>query len=371
MAISDQMKERVSDQGEALSTMGFSLEGGRALATYDLTVEEELDIQEAVTYILGTTQIETAGLRLNRTPPLAHPQFPFLYASSITSIKGRGKYELVPSDPALEVPPFPSYALYSHYEITVEFTPRPYPVLDNTNTPQGTNCYVGPTGTKYFYNYAAEWLRYCDYEYQPKFDSITQVQGLMRFRTPEGTTQPVGPPPENTFEGIARMYLPDQMLKITWYAVPYRFVTSPNSVLAFYLGRINQGDWYNWKKGELLYVGFNPKRYTPPIQDIALFNNVPSTEKLCNLELVFIHTHRELGIAPSTTPPPQFVVGGHNLLPWMPTRKFYYATTRQTTVPPDPGTPSFLSFPIEQLFTDPDAFDAGLQPAPSGSPCNP
>ena len=51
-----------------------------------------------------------------------------------------------------------------------------------------------------------------------------------------------------------------------------------------------------------------------------------------------------------------WVVGGHNLLPWLTTRKYYYATTYD---PASPATqakwfPSYNSFPFELLFTDPD-----------------
>jgi hypothetical protein len=51
------------------------------------------------------------------------------------------------------------------------------------------------------------------------------------------------------------------------------------------------------------------------------------------------------------------VVAGHNLLPWLTTRMFYYVSSEGVPDKTDDTKwrPTYNSFPFELLFTDPDA----------------
>jgi hypothetical protein len=159
---------------------------------------------------------------------------------------------------------------------------------------------------------------------------------------------------------VAQMPLPNETIKIIWYRVPYRYVKSANSYLNRFRFRVNQKAWENYGPGELLYAGYTPRRFSPPIVglDPAWESGVFSTEKLCDITLEFIRTSREAETIPSTTLPPysdtnrSWVMAGHNLLPHFRDRKFYYASVNNAD--PTKQFPMFLSFPLELLFVDPD-----------------
>ena len=122
--------------------------------------------------------------------------------------------------------------------------------------------------------------------------------------------------------------------------MPYRYLTSVNSYLNYYGGYINQNAWMNWKPGELLYMGYKPIRYTPPVQGLVQLNTgssgyVNSSEKWCDIELTFLRTSRKLSNAAEkygSLRNGNWIQAGHNLLPWAGDRKFHYAT-RQAAGP--------------------------------------
>jgi hypothetical protein len=334
------------------------MEGGRAVSAYFLVAPQPADLQSAIIQILGTTQFAaTATGKLARTPPLAHPLYPWLYASSILDIKGVGTYTLTNAEPTLEVPPLPQFALYAQYKFTIEFKPRPYPIVtDDTIQEISTGSWYPETGAGTSiqnFSYAAEWARFVDFTVTPLDDYVTQQVGQMRFVT--GGT---GTPNANTatYTGSPRLFIPNQVIKFIWYGVPYRYMSSPNSYITRWTGRINQNAWgTTYPSGSLLYHSFKPTLYTPPVQkevtDMYSGQSVFSTEKLMNLELEFIWTTRTTSDPPTgpTSGNLNYVIYGHNALPWHADRLFHYA---ESAVAPNP--PSFLSFPIEVLFSDPD-----------------
>jgi len=345
-------------ESEAPSTAGASVDGGRAVSTFLLEEPTADDLQNAINELLGGTTYASTGFKMQRTPPKAHPTFPFWYASNIPSIRGVGEFTLEDADPALEVPTIPQYALYEDYWFTVEFTPRPYPVGLDEDISVASGSWYDEGGTSRSFQYAKEWLRYTDYEYVPQFDNVSAQQGQMVFESTDAANK-------KGFLGSPRMFLPNQILKFWWFQVPYRYVTSANSYITKWVGRINQNAWYNWKPGQLLYLSYSPKRYSPPIplEDDFWEGSFLTTQKLCNIEFTFLYTNRPataLAAAPTNR---HYVQAGHNLLPWFQTRKFYYAKSVASTALGIPGDiPANLSFPIELLFTDPDAAGAYAPP---------
>ena len=122
-------------------------------------------------------------------------------------------------------------------------------------------------------------------------------------------------------------------------------------------------------------MGYNAVPYTPPVPAIVWqsalstvpggpqpIGGVPTTEKLCNIELHFFYVKRiatDLPFAGIFDPSGgNYVAQGHNLLPYMGDRQYHYAVSTGGAVGGvnlPAGVPSFYSFPAECLFYDPDA----------------
>lgn len=342
------------------STAGFSYDGGKAVVPLYLEEPAVEDIYTAIEELLGTTSLETGDGKLNRTLPIAHPLYTWLFVSNISNIQGLGQYTKESASEELEAPSLPFFAFYDWYEFMVEFAPRAYRITSDANIPMLNGSWYDDTGNQQQFEYFPEWLRYTDWEYVPAFEALKAQGGQYVFK---GSSCASG----RSYIAMPRMYLPNMILKFRWYQVPYRYIYSANSYLDRWIGRINQNDWYEWEAGELLYLGFNAKRYTPPIPNKdAIFPGAISAEKLCDIELSFLRTKRtasDLLTAPSNQ---NFIQKGHNLLPWLVDRKFHYAQTNpeidpsQVCTTPSP-TPSFFSFPLEVMFTDPDS-TAGFTP---------
>jgi hypothetical protein len=321
------------------------------------------DIPIAITQIIGGVSTDIGDGHLSRELPLAHPFFPWLYASGTPTIKGFGQGYQANSLPTLEAAPFPQFTAYPNYEFDVGFESRPYVIAGDSSVPKvNLDFYDTLGGHQTTFQAAAEWVRYTDWWYERKFDSITCRQGFFALRSQIATFNGQTSVP---FADMPRLFLPDSLLKIVWYQVPYRYITSTNSYIDGLVGTINQNDFTNWKVGKLLYIGYTAHRYTPPVQRIdQVFTGssgfIFSAEKWCDVEFLFLYTRRKLstsGELLNNIGNPNNVQAGWNLLPWMVDRNFHYGTT----VGPNPDTdptkwrPLFQSAEFALLFTDPDA----------------
>lgn len=325
------------------------------------------DVPAAITEILGGVNTAAGDGRLKRTLPIAHPFFPWMYASGINPVRGLGQAYKFPSQPQLEAPPLPDFSAYPNYEFTVEFTPRPYVIAQDASVPLLQN--------KTFYNtanaaqtvfFAGEWVRFANWWYERKFESLTARQGFMKFRSQNAT----GPPNVQsvTYADMPRLFMPDSILHIIWHQVPYRYIYSTNSYIDNLIGYINQNAWTVWNPGELLYIGYTAIPYTPPVQQLdaqytGTTGSIYSAEKWVDVNMMFLRTKRNLNSNNellNSTGNRNWIQAGWNLLPWLGDRNFHYATT----VGPSPDTdatkwrPLFQSTEFGLLFTDPDAVGA-------------
>ena len=357
------------------STAGFNTRTGRATmslflrvnmtatAGYTGSVLNEdtnvfpIDLLSAPQTILGgvNTDISADG-RLNRVLPFAHPQWPFLYANNIANVHGIGAPTLVTSISPLEATPMPAFALYPVYEFVVEFTNRDYAVLPDEDMETQELTWTDVDKAELTATVAWEWLRYTYYQSNPQNDWITASIGNgFTFQTFSGA-EPKGA----VYAGMPRVLLPNEVIKLTWTQVPYRYYSSPNSFLRRFRGRINQFAWYDWDVGELLYLNCNPIRYTPPILQAANWLLGSTTvEKWCDMEMYFLATRRD-GVDLPTPANANFIAAGHNLVPWQQNNLFYYAANATSLFP------QFTSFPFELLFTDPDIGE--ISPGDAGNP---
>jgi hypothetical protein len=351
--------EKTQPDGISPCSAGFSLEGGRALGVYLLggvTLEE---LQTAVTDVVGETDITPGDGRVQRTPMAAHPMWPWLYADSITEIRGigvTGENQLAGEE--LEAPTLlDNYADYTNWRFTVEFKSKPYPVSPDSAITFSTVNYYNPDGSgPLSFSCPNEFDRYAWLEYIAKDDNnIAAKNGQMQFITT--ITSACAP---KTCAFSPSMYLPDMYMKLYWYGIPYRYITSPSSYIVQYRGYINQNAMticgQDFTPGQLLYLHFSAKPYTPPVQGEALWvSGIMTAEKLCNVEMTFLRTDRIGSDLPTPPTNKNFIMGGHNLLPWLTTRQFYYAqSVPKIGCGATPSTPAYYSAPLEALQLDPD-----------------
>lgn len=346
----------------------FTLDGGGKQATYWLTPSGPQDCLDAIVEILGTTSVEVGSGKLQRTLPKSHPQYPWLYASAINSIKGHGispqdlDADLQDANTDLECEPITDrYVLYREYAYQITFTPRPFALVGDDEISFYDGSWYNYDGVLEEFQFVDEWTRYTVFTETPTMDFVTATQGQMTFRTQTGgTVAPNG----TAYAASPRMYLPNKTLKCMWMGVPYRYVTSINSFLAQALGTINQNEWNGYPAGTLLFMGVTPTPYTPVVPELVPWattegTTVQSTERLANLELTWLYTTRGDRSYDLPTVAPggnrNHIVAGHNLMPFLVNRRFLYSASTGQVGGTPADTPSWLSYPHERLFGDPDA----------------
>ena len=357
--------EDVGDGPTEISTAGFMLEGTKTRRAWQITPASPSDLTNSLTDVLGAVDYNPSGTgKLTRTLPLADPFFPWAFASAIPALEGYGRATQVQADPALEAPPFPSVAYWDRYRIAVESMSRPFPVSpDSRINSISDGKWFPETGggtTPVTFTYATEQMRYCTWDMQPEADYVTQQKGQMVFSSSDVFNNA-------SLNAMPRGWLQTQRLVVTWYQVPLRLVTSANSFLVRFLGRVNQNPvvlpyGLTCSPGQMLYLNFGIKPYTPPVQNVVALGtgyNVVSTEKFVNIEMHFLYTNRSNISPPASAPTNKNFVyqGGHNCLVGPDFQPRYAITTSNPPVyvPPYPNQPAWLSGPLEVLWTDPDS----------------
>lgn len=346
---------------------GFSFESARATLPYYCKPDS---LENNLKIILGSVIPDGVG-GLSRGLPSAHPRYTWLYASNVNTIESFGHHDgtnrsaRVTTETYLEAPPITnSYMKYLVDEYTIEFTPRPYALIDDSSIRAETETITwqdqNDSTTTITVN--KEWLRYTDFVFEPAAEFITANQGQMVFVRDDSDIDPAPSGTSNLPHGVAltgfpKILLNKSIIKFTWFQVPYSFVVSANSRLFSYAGMVNQLDWYGVPKGELLYMGFSAKRYVPPVPERVMWPGGAafSTAKVCDIEMTFLRVKRTTPAAP-TPSKIRWVAKGHNLHPWFGTREYFYV------IMPDPAAlndeskwrPTYESAPFQMLFVDPD-----------------
>ncbi len=338
------------------------------------------DVRSKVVQLIGTTRVfgdaPVAGPsgvgRTVRILPQAHPLFPEQLVAGVTVDPVEVEFQQVATLFAdnREAPVPDGTVLWEAYKFTVTYTQRPFNVIRDDLITSTVISWFQEDGTETAVRVWPEWRRFCDSWAVPRTDALIAKVGQMRFRTagPESATNPFNV----KYPGKPVRFLPNEDVFVKWYAVPNRYIKSERSFIRKYRNYINQYpidlDCGTFGHGELLYIGYDAERFTPPVAglDPAFFEGVPAADKLCNITLKFISTTRAGSNLPADTvvdgklfPSPLFalnknwLMAGHNLLPWFQTRKYYYVTT-DTGNDPKNWAPTFLSFPFQMLFKDPD-----------------
>jgi hypothetical protein len=403
------LDEAIDSVGPAVDSV--SPEDGMVTRTWrtplDKAVTDFQDVIDTENFFVGGTATavnQAAPGKLARTVPAADPAHTTWFCRKVNSVRGFVSQKLVtggftigqarvPRGGLEQFGPLqtPNYALYPLWEFNVSYGPRVYPVaLDSQINVYSEDPLTGRANTFYWpdrstdspYLYADEWKRFmAGPHFTAQNDFLTAQQGSLVFRC-DGGVSPNG----FAFTGMPRVHLRTSIVTFDWFGVPYRYVSSPNSYLDRFRGLVNQYPWFEsptdpakkmFGPGSLLYLNYEPTEFSPPLAslDVIFAGNqqggpVPAqilgSPRLCNIRLIFLHTRRKAKNPPTGLPWKGDVVDGHNAQPWLrDPGSFYYTTTPdldKNNINPLLWKPPFPSFPVEILFTDPDA------PQPAGFP---
>jgi len=287
--------------GNSRATMTFMIDGAD-LASNGLGV-----LTQFCNQVLGTSFIalDDAGDPVNgslsRYSPMAHPQWGWLYADRISSVRGIGPRRNDPDDPASILASWrtfsaaslqltaPYFAVYNQYEVTVEFSPLKYRPLsdvmmdaldknsggaykirqlqDNPDPEFDPTRYYKDNGQSNQVNGSPyrEYKRYTSFTTETSAEYMTMKGGAYQFQSDYNGKDNNGDPDGSlNINGVeiagfyGKILVPKTTIKLTWHEVPYDFVdpTQDASVNIYEgLGRVNQNPFYGFAPGELLFTG--------------------------------------------------------------------------------------------------------------------
>lgn len=349
-------------------------------------------MSDTLGYVVTSTHDPNSNdaYKILRYNPKRHPAFPYMYASQMSNLSGSGMasstlQDAISSAPIYTSAPITSQTrIYNNNKFKVTFSTKPYNVLEQSVVPIGNGSYYPPisNGQPYTnqveYTYAMEWCRNTSYTLTPQNNSISSPSGSMIFPAlgsagPPATFPILNAPPKS--------YLPDAVLTMTVFGVPYAYITDNNSFISYgggivgselnsgiymnqtFLGCINQNDWFNWPAGSLLFVNYSTKIYNQPYASITNIGTLNAGgewdeyAKLCDVTLTFLYTNRNIG-TPVTPPYGNWIAKGWNLQPYFaPTNDFYFRTWEYVCANyptmPNKQYPAWPSAPFELLLTDP------------------
>ena len=393
----------IAVDGESRSTLVYIVNG----PSRNDDLQNPLDV--FCQRLLGSVKINETNGSLIRKPPMTHPQYRWLYADRISSIKGIGPKRIDPNDNTSElfgfrtdatsswqyVPPY--YCVYEKYEIVVEFSSRSYlPIDDHTmdlleiKSPGLYKITSAETGgipdNKYFKDDGSEgevtgtpfreYRRFVSYTTETSAEYLTFKAGAYMF---DSDVEEIKDVPVAGFFG--KILIPKITVKLTWHMVPYYFIdpksTEGTNVFEG-IGRVNQKQFFGFNPGELLFTGFTnvPK---PKAQFVDVTYNegdvseigLPDINQLMNVDITFnflyipIFSYNVAGgrypSEPSGVINPgnkSYINAGHNLGPANFNKK-YYPVVSKDPVPTPPTlpiearfrkSPVYASYPFELMF---------------------
>lgn len=356
------------------STSSFGPDGG--VATMDFIVSRSglnLFLEE----ILGKATIQATDAngnltgRLVRTIPLAHPEFNWLYASKVDRVVGIGAAGAKDAEDSIvsltddlerNMPKF--FVVYEKYRVSVTFESRPYLLINDTQmTPYWNQVsYYSPTGGGKNYRDYAEYLRYTRIKYEPNAQLLPSNNGSFFLHSPDlpgGLPQPI-----SQANGAGpRITVVKNAVKITWFYVPYKMVTSKTIQQAY--GRVNyqsSGNFFGFPDGSLLFLGMEINDYPGPTPtktiDLNAITESVYDNKYCDITFVFeqFEVAQEMQADIPGGVPGWVVPKHHNMLPHSGLMRYCYCCNSND---PATGQPIYYSYDMRRLFLYRETIPAG------------
>lgn len=309
--------EYISQAG-ATSQFQFGADSTQAsmtIETYWRDFENSALNTSVIPNILGFSRRSDVSTQLDRTPPVAHPIFTWLYAtgiSGVTGIKPLGK--VARSDGY--------YTQYQRARMTINFTTLPYEVYNNASASFGGD----------------ESKRWVSKVPRTTEEYISIDSGEFQFaegaaNNPNGISFPLG---------TGRINVKTD-LEWTWFDVPNNYIFDANGVstnINASLGTVNSASIWGYPAGTLLMLSPEITPVMQPVNPLLLGLPEGSPPRSWNVKLRFKYWNPEIG--PSAT------TRGHNTAMYL-TDGFFYlikSKTRDGGV----GQPLFKSSNFQTIF---------------------
>ena len=289
---SDLIKLLQRTGGESPDSFSISTEGGKCEEFFVIGGEY---LDSWLADFVGFTQAYTTAnpgdprTGLARNLPIANGRRPYLFADSISSVKGiqylsaedweykNLKVPLANNNARLNVLNFPVYSSYREYEVGVTYSPRPYVLTNDEYIVWKSQQVADPANwdtdsdvTYYLPSYDGannkfvtytdimpEWLRYTIHKKSPRAEFLTIDQG-QGFLWNKGGANPLLP----AGTGQVKNLYSSADVVITWMQVPYVFVdgdstTEFKSMFDYALGTVNSYLFLGYNPGTLLFQAVN------------------------------------------------------------------------------------------------------------------
>lgn len=394
------ISEKIASISPGVSSL--SIEGdSRATLTYiingpDIDLNPENPLALFCEQTFGSTKINTTNGSLIRNPPITHPQFRWLYADRISSIKGMGLKRKIPEETNSDllswdttasnswqyIPPY--YVVYEKYEVVVEFSTRPYlvvsdEVMNNLNEEYpgeykidgGDDIYYMDNNTQNIVleHPIREYKRFSTYTTESSAEYLTMKGGAYKFSSDVEEVN------GQTIVGFyGKILVPKVVFKLTWVFVPYEFVDPTNDAstnIYEALGRVNQNYFYGFEPGELLFTGFTntqkiKNQFTFSSYATSDLANLPTLESLLYTDITFNFLYIPIfstGVDGNPYPSEpagiinpdnlSYINAGHNLALSNVNKKYYPVISEDTSPYPEPEfrkKPIYASYPFELMF---------------------
>lgn len=354
----------------APSTAGFGQDGGTATMEFEVSRD---DLGKILGLVLGQASINANG-SLNRVIPMAHPDYPWLYASRIQTIQGlgvngwdRGDKFIFTGFGSVDRTLPAGRINYRVYKVVVQFEPRPYLILTDAQTHRlaQTQSYFNEAGAEVQFQDYAEYLRFTSVDYEPSSEYLVAQMGsyFLHSRSLQVSPQQVTP----TNAGGPKMLVNRNKMIVKWFMVPNQIVNSAHLRLG--RGKVNFDAWplpaepfFGQENGSLLLEGVkftpNPGPY-PPFSvdptDRATLTNSYFQSKYVDITFEFSEftiPSDQKGLLPDLAGPGNinngYVLDNHNRLPQVGLMKWVYACNNADV---KQGRPLYDSFNMKALFT--------------------
>lgn len=367
------------------TTYSWAVDGASARVTYVMPASEFYGF---VTYIMGGVYFDNTN-KLIRQIPLSLPEFPWLYATRVTQFQGVGIDGRSTTDSFANFDAFwqldkdiPRYAgVYKAYRFTVEYTTRPYRILNqaqieaygvvNRNQYYIKTDAAGPVQVQNIpFQDTFEWTRYLTVEETPKPELLANNLGRWAYKTIDGVdnTGPTNNGALTTQDGSgSNLLLMKSEVRVKWWFLPYRIINNKNFFNAY--NKINSTKFLWYSPGTLLLKNIEINSYSSPypIENIEystnplLMNTSYLKNRYCDLTFVFERFDLPLtsiGTLPTAnyTALPGKIRAGHNCMPYSGNLLYYYVET-QAPANNNIGLPCYWSYDFRQLYSfDPYIF---------------
>jgi|688.fasta_scaffold191826_2 hypothetical protein len=361
------------------TSYSWAVDGANARVTYIVAAE---DFYGFVTYIMGGVRFNENN-KMIRQIPLSLPEYPWLYATRITSFQGLSIDGRSTTDSFALFDAFyqldksiPRFAgVYRQYRFTVEYTTRPYRIISQEQIESYGNVVRpqyfiqdNPAGPVQSVNVpftdTFEWCRYITVDETPKPELLANNLGKWCYRTINGVdnTGPVNFGALTTQDGSgSNLLITKSEVKVKWWFIPWSIINNINFYNAY--NKINSTEFLWFPAGSLLFKNLEINSYSSPypIENInysvnpELLMTSYLRNRYCDLTFVFerlVLPESSIG----TLPTADYnningkIRAGHNCMPFSGNLLYYYTETQPPTNN-NLGLPIYWSYDMRQLFS--------------------